>query len=488
MALRWALALLILSVGRAQNYYKILGVRRNADDKALKKAYRALALKWHPDKNPDNQEEAQQKFTEISEAYEVLSDPEQRRIYDQVGADGLKNGGGGGGGGGGFGGGGFQGFQGFQGFGGGGGGRGGRRGFRDPFSMFDDMFGGGGVHIEFGGGGPGGGPFGGGMPGFEEFGGGGGGRGRRQQRGPSPDPFDRDFQRQTGVKKLSAKRFPDGSAKHLWFVLFYSSRDGAPELRERVAQLAQRMKGVVKVGVVNCDAREERQLCRRNGVKRTPHAVFLAGQHSAELKGDGLAPKQVLDFVAQETPNLAANLLRNDQVDDWLRSACRGGGGGGGGATCALLFTSKYETPLALKAVAFATRGSTAFGEVRGGNANLADRFGIKKYPALLAFCGGDEFAVLRGPEGEGLTAETMGKWARGLAEGGSQRRCQEALGAAAARRRASSKPLDPNADYAKMRVRQLKQILQDRGADCVNCLEKADFVRRVQQLASAAA
>lgn len=75
-----------------QDYYAILGVPRNADEDTIKKAYRKLALKWHPDKNPGNQEEARKKFTEIGEAYEVLRDKQKRAIYDQVGEEGLKGG------------------------------------------------------------------------------------------------------------------------------------------------------------------------------------------------------------------------------------------------------------------------------------------------------------------------------------------------------------------------------------------------------------
>ncbi|XP_071540213.1 dnaJ homolog subfamily B member 6 isoform X2 [Panulirus ornatus] len=76
------------------DYYKILEVSRNASVADIKKAYRRLALKWHPDKNPDNQDEATKKFKEISEAYEVLSDEKKRKIYDQFGAEGLQTGGG----------------------------------------------------------------------------------------------------------------------------------------------------------------------------------------------------------------------------------------------------------------------------------------------------------------------------------------------------------------------------------------------------------
>ncbi|KAG6473053.1 dnaJ homolog subfamily B member 4-like [Zingiber officinale] len=72
------------------DYYKIMGVDKSAKEDDLKKAYRKLAMKWHPDKNPNNKKEAEEKFKQISEAYEVLSDPQKRAIYDQYGEEGLK--------------------------------------------------------------------------------------------------------------------------------------------------------------------------------------------------------------------------------------------------------------------------------------------------------------------------------------------------------------------------------------------------------------
>ena len=82
-------------VAMGKDYYKILGVSRDADEKELKRAYRQLAMKWHPDKNKGNEAEAQAKFQEISEAYDVLSDPKKRQTYDQFGEEGLKGAGGG---------------------------------------------------------------------------------------------------------------------------------------------------------------------------------------------------------------------------------------------------------------------------------------------------------------------------------------------------------------------------------------------------------
>ncbi|KAA8521746.1 hypothetical protein F0562_012419 [Nyssa sinensis] len=73
------------------DYYNILEVNRNATDDDLKKSYRKLAMKWHPDKNPNNKKEAEAKFKQISEGYDVLSDPHKRQIYDQYGEEGLKD-------------------------------------------------------------------------------------------------------------------------------------------------------------------------------------------------------------------------------------------------------------------------------------------------------------------------------------------------------------------------------------------------------------
>src|SRR5229473_892870 len=78
------------------DYYAVLGVARTADEAEIKKAYRKLAMRYHPDKvGVEEKVQAEAKFKEITEAYEVLRDPEKRTVYDRYGAAGLKRGGGG---------------------------------------------------------------------------------------------------------------------------------------------------------------------------------------------------------------------------------------------------------------------------------------------------------------------------------------------------------------------------------------------------------
>ena len=93
-----------------RDYYEILEISRTADESEIKRAYRQLAKKYHPDLNPGNSV-AEEKFKEASEAYEVLRDPDKRRIYDQFGHEGLRG----------------RGYQGFS-------------GVEDIFSSFGDIF------------------------------------------------------------------------------------------------------------------------------------------------------------------------------------------------------------------------------------------------------------------------------------------------------------------------------------------------------------
>ncbi len=130
------------------DYYTLLGVTKNASPDELKRAYRKQALQYHPDKNKSK--EAEEKFKEINQAYEVLSDPQKKTVYDQVGREGFERGGTAGGGAGAGAGGPFGGFGGPQGGGpftytysnGGDGAGFDFGGYSDPFEIFEQFFGG----------------------------------------------------------------------------------------------------------------------------------------------------------------------------------------------------------------------------------------------------------------------------------------------------------------------------------------------------------
>ena len=123
-------------MAQKRDYYEVLGVDKNATEDQIKKAYRTIAIKYHPDRNPGNKE-AEEKFKEAAEAYDVLHDPQKRQQYDQFGFNAPGSGG-------------FDPFGGTS------------MNMDDIFSMFGDIFGG--------------------RAGFGGFGGG-GSRGRQQHRG-----------------------------------------------------------------------------------------------------------------------------------------------------------------------------------------------------------------------------------------------------------------------------------------------------------------
>ncbi|GBG30369.1 DnaJ protein-like [Hondaea fermentalgiana] len=283
---------------KSKDFYKILGVKRNASDKDIKKAYREAAKKYHPDRIQGDDKakaKATQRFAEIGKAYETLSDPEQRRIYDQVGEEGLNGGGGGGGGqprqqrghpgggfnfGGGFGGGGpgmGRGRPG-AGFGGGGGGGGGFN-FGD---MFGNMFGG-----------MGGGARAGGHPGA------GARRGRPQPAAPK-DLFAGTPVTSLEGKGISSQLAAKNRKTRMWTVLFYKSEN--EKLQSIFVKLAERYQGTVHVGAVNCAKPENAKGCD-HFAKEAPRSAFpfvkalYPGKPSQTFKGKKISTKTIAASV-----------------------------------------------------------------------------------------------------------------------------------------------------------------------------------------------
>lgn len=374
-----------------EDYYKILGVSKTAAPKKIKSAYRKLALQWHPDKVEESKrEEAEKKFIKIAEAYSVLSDDEKREIYDKYGKNGLDAfergqdprtagfggfGGGGGGAGPGFGGGG--GSQHFH-MGGAGGGRSGNF---DPFSMFEEMFGGG----AFGGAGG----FGGGQ------GGPGGGFGRGGSSTPPPPQAQDLFPKgQSKVAKLGKPKFPDRKSKHMWLIMFYSSNDrqsqrAAPNLEK----LAEKSTLAYKIGAVDClMSPRETEFCKQQkiDVQNLPQYAFVLDGKLIMLTDDeddlppaDWAARDLHDMVNEHIPtHLIQNVNNIPQLQERLLS-----NDGATTAASVLLLTDKYETSSMYYSLAYQFRHQNMkFGESRAKNLPLAQQFGVKKYPMLIAF------------------------------------------------------------------------------------------------------
>lgn len=266
----------------SKDYYKVLGVKKDFSDRELKKAYRTLALKYHPDKveNEQDKEQAKEKFLEVSEAYEVLSDAAKKDEYDQARLYGGGTGGGGG----------FGGQRG--GGGGGGGGRSSEESMRSFTEMFENIFGHG-----FGGGGGG---FGGGHQEFQ-FGGmdgfgrgfpGGGGRGGAPQQPQTLYPKD------SPVRSLSKKKFPGKDANNEWLVEFYSAQDQAShKFKDHYENIARDLSGKVKVGAVNCD--KHSKFCGAMKVERYPTFVYVWEGKKTKFEGE-LDEYEVYNFAIEK--------------------------------------------------------------------------------------------------------------------------------------------------------------------------------------------
>jgi len=307
------LSLLILSIlltVSKRSFYEILGVSKDATDREIKKAYRKAALKWHPDKHPqEKREKASKRFTRISNAYEVLIDEEKRKIYDVSGEEGLKHRSGGGG-------------SGFPGFG-------------NPQDTFRDFFGksgfGGGRRTSFNFGGGGGG---GGFPGGGGRSRGGGGRGRRQ--GPS-------YTKKGPVKKLSPRKFPDDKAKFNWVVHFWGGEQQDNELKPAMDEAAKWLKEIVKIGFVDCI--KYNVFCNDKGIS-DGSAVYLYNGKRRLTYGGGPHAKKIRNFAVRA---MSHNLqtLKEAHFDEESLKAIENG---------IIIFSNKRKPGPKLKALSFEFR------------------------------------------------------------------------------------------------------------------------------------
>lgn len=360
------------------DYYKILGLSRNASSKDIKAAYRKLALKYHPDKVEEaDKEKAEGIFVRVSEAYAILSDDDKRKVYDKHGKKGLEMM--------------ERGMdpesQGFGGFGDAGGGFGpGNTNFKvrfnggsaghnfnfDPFSMFNEMFGGAGgfegIKVEFGG------------PGMGQ---------QRQQR--KPKPAVELFKNNQNITRLGSPKFPDESSRYLWLIAFYDyQHDHAEKVQGPVEKLATKVRGTYKIGALNCGKnKKETAFCRDMGIDMDDLPVFgffYEGKSTFyDDEGTGRVPnaRQLHEFA---TKNMPVDRIRNINtvehikerlVEPLFRDETH--------EAAILLLSDKYETGPMFASLAYTHRNTFLFGESRAKNLKIAKEFDLKRYPMIVA-------------------------------------------------------------------------------------------------------
>ncbi|CAG9463135.1 unnamed protein product [Pedinophyceae sp. YPF-701] len=401
-----------------------------------------MALKWHPDKNPDNRDAAERKFQEISHAYDVLSDPQKRRMYDQTGDESGRGMGGGGGGPGGF----RANF--------------GRGGGKDYFKMFEDMFaehfgadaGGGerrgraaraardracrsgptgrgclfvrrgcgrgwvGFQVSFwGGGGDSGFDFGGGDSFFGNMGGrrrrpggmggfGGGAGGGRQRQRETADLFT-----EGDVTELKMETFPDGAREQSpWMFAFYSpAEEESVAFVSTFSKLATHLVPFgVKAGAVNCE--KHKALCRRHNVAlRSLPAVkgFIGPQRPAggavrrssatklESYAGALEAKAIKPWILGLIPNVVLRVTDRKTLDAALMSGRPAvGQRSAEWFVSMVLLTEKSDAPHLYRALAYKYRNLVHFAAATGAEARkIAAEVGEGQVPSLVAFCYGEE-------------------------------------------------------------------------------------------------
>jgi curved DNA-binding protein CbpA len=370
---------------QSDDYYEVLGISRNASEKDIKKSYRKLALQYHPDKVKEekDKEEAEKVFVAVNEAYAVLSDEEKKKIYDKYGKQGLEvherggdpeasgfgfgssfNGAGQGG---------------FNGFGGSGGQHfrysGGPNGNFDPHKIFEQFFGGGGG--------------GGGMNfGNEAFGGMGGrssgGRYGQQQPQKAPELFPKN--NEAGIAPLGKAKFPDSTSKFVWVVIFYEneSRECA-SIKPMMEEFAQKVKGSFKVGAVNCMRNaEDRNFCKKYTRGTVPSfAVNVNGKTHLYEESSMPTMKALYDFAIEKMPFELVQMINHpSMVNERLLQVAKKEKKAG----AILLLTDKYETSPKYAALAYQFRDTFKFGESRAKTLSMAQHYGIKKYPVLIAY------------------------------------------------------------------------------------------------------
>lgn len=317
-----------------------MGVKKDASEQEIKKAFKKLAIKYHPDKNQDDPEAAKEKFQKIANAYETLSDPDKRKIYDMQGEEGVR--------------------QAEQREGQGQGG-----GFHDM--NYDDIF-----NSFFGGGGR----RGGGQQFHFNFGGGGGGfhQQQQQQREQIPVLFENSDVEMLDLSKV----FKFYRRSEVWMVYFFNPKlEECRNFEEEYKSIATRLYGAVKTGAVDCLAEEE--LCEEFGVFDVPQIMIFTEEfqddgerYRGEMAANNImnaAVKKMQSFVSAVSEGNYESFIERDRMTK----------------NKILLFSEKKSTPAVYKALSKKYLSRLTLGEVKSSEEELCKKFGVTIFPTIVA-------------------------------------------------------------------------------------------------------
>jgi DnaJ family protein C protein 16 len=342
---------LVVLVWAGEDYYRTLNVARNADQAAIKKAFKKLSLKYHPDKNTDDPKAAEQTFMRIANAYDVLSDPDKRKVYDQYGEEGLKQSG-------------QQGQQNMH--------------HQDIFRQHFGNQGNFNFHFQQG-----------------SQGGFGGNSFHQQQKVEG-------LYKNTDVIELSFATLSTLFRRtQIWMVNFYHPNcKHCQTMKDEWVSVADKLYGIIKVAAVRCD--EEEELCEEYGVTAYPTIIYFPENtaQTHQVYSGKKAYQEIADFVVARMQSFV-RLVNHENFAGFYE--------GEPGQAKIVLFTNRKSTPPLLKALSKEFKDRVVFGEVRSSEAELMARFGVTEVPCILGLTGDSKGVKYEG----GNKRDEMERWVR---------------------------------------------------------------------------
>ena len=401
------LFILITNSFCGEDYYQLLGVSKTASKQEIKKAFKKLSLKYHPDKNKDNPEKAKEKFVKIANAYEVLSNDEKRKIYDKYGEEGIKSSEAGGDPSGSH----FanMNFEDIinQFFGGGAGGDGTTFTFTveedDDSSggFFDNIFSsfGGDSHQERGrkrksrddDSGNSGGFF---DNIFSSFGFGDNSQKERGRRRKSKTGMkNKNYFKNTKVEEIKMKNLSLLlSRKNIWFVYFYQPGDeDFDKYVKAMIEFGDKTQNIFNAGSVNCYTDEE--ICEEFDIEQTPSILFFSENGQDYNKYDGTIDyTSLFNYASKRMSFYLTDITKEKLYYFFLKKPEK---------YHALLFYKENNVPPIYKAITKYFLTKLVFGGVDHNQKELIEMYKIKNFPTLLVVLDGDnnKYEVYKGKE-----------------------------------------------------------------------------------------